>query len=438
MSLRLRLILVLGSAFLVLWTTAAVWMLLDVQNKFRDSMDQRLSASAHMVAGLMAQLPLGNGVAGSGANLALSSARLPAGLACQVSSLRGEVLVHSHNTPQNRLNAEQDGFRVQSLDGQLWRTYTLTSNGLRVTTADRLDERYSLQTSILLAAALPVAFALFGTLLALWWGVQHALKPLHRWQLALRRREPDNLTPLTIDQLPHELVPLQDSLNHLLQRMQHTIQRERQLTSDAAHELRSPLTAITTHLQVAQMTHGETADQALAHATLGAERLQRTLEQLLELARVESNLTAQANDQAELTEVLEQALEDAAIPADRLQIVGLDECGELTLAIPSGLAVSAVRNVLENALRHGGDCSITLELGQRERFAQIIIHDNGQGMSEHELSQLTQRFWRRSQNQGSGLGLAIVQAIVDRYHGTLNFQRHTDGFSVTLNLPLAP
>ncbi|MBS7712853.1 two-component sensor histidine kinase, partial [Vibrio cholerae] len=91
--------------------------------------------------------------------------------------------------------------------------------------------------------------------------------------------------------LPSELKPLLDTQNQLLQRIAKTIERERRLTGDAAHELRSPLTAIKTHLQVARMTEGAARDQSLAHAEEGADRLHRTLEQLLLLARVEGSLS---------------------------------------------------------------------------------------------------------------------------------------------------
>src|SRR5690606_28903531 len=100
-------------------------------------------------------------------------------------------------------------------------------------------------------------------------------------------RSADSVEPLQIERLPAELTPLVETQNQLFQRIAQTIERERRLTDDAAHELRSPLTAIKTHLQVASMTTGERSRQALIQAEVGADRMHRTLEQLLMLARVE-------------------------------------------------------------------------------------------------------------------------------------------------------
>ena len=351
MSLRVRLSLVLGSVFVLIWALAAAWMLCDLRSQMMLSLDQRLGASAHMVAGLLEQLPTPG--KSDGTPLSAEQLGIPGGLACQVSSLRGEVLVRSHADPDQALDAQQSGFHDQLINNEHWRSFTLTQGDLRITTADRQAERDTLQHSILLAASVPVAVALFGSLALLWLGIGQGLAPLNRMRDALKRRSADSVEPLHVPDLPSELQPLLDTQNQLFQRIAQTLERERRLTGDAAHELRSPLTAIKTHLQVARMTEGPVRDRSLAHAEEGADRLHRTLEQLLLLARVEGSLSFDDGVQCSAEEVARLAIHDAS-PGDSLRIE-LHMPKNLSLAaveMPAVLAVAALRNLLDNALRH--------------------------------------------------------------------------------------
>ena len=134
--------------------------------------------------------------------------------------------------------------------------------------------------------------ALVGTLFALWLGIGGGLAPLERMRHALAQRRPDDDAELPHGPVPRELRPLVDTIAHLLLRVRSTIARERRFTDDAAHELRTPLTAVKTHLQVLRLALARNKDapevkEALAHADDGVLRMQRTLEQLLLLARLD-------------------------------------------------------------------------------------------------------------------------------------------------------
>ena len=153
-----------------------------------------------------------------------------------------------------------------------------------------------------------------------------------------------------------------------MQRIAKTIERERRLTGDAAHELRSPLTAIKTHLQVARMTEGAARDQSLAHAEEGADRLHRTLEQLLLLARVEGSLSFDDGVQSSAEEVARLAIQDAQRRSPRIELILPDNLSARRWKCPSGLAVAALRNLLDNALRHTpADSPVELRLNHRQR-----------------------------------------------------------------------
>lgn len=438
MSLRLRLTLILGSAFILLWSLAAAWMLCDLRGQMMRSFDQRLAASARMVAGLLQQLPQPQPADGQTTRLSAEQLGIPNGMACQVSSLRGEVLAQSHATPERALDSTASGFRDQEINGVLWRSFTVQAGDLRVSTADRLEERDVLQRSVVVAAAVPVTVALLGSLALLWLGAGQGLAPLKRIRDALTRRGVDSLEPLELAALPSELKPLVETQNQLFQRIAQAIERERRLTGDAAHELRSPLTAIKTHLQVARMTEGATAEQALAHAEEGADRLHRTLDQLLLLARVEGSLSFDDGVQCSAEDTARVAMHDAGHGDERMFELKLaDGLSEAPLEVPSVLAIAALRNLLDNALRHtaaGTRVELTVETAQG--CARFHVRDHGPGIAEADLPHLTRRFWRHGKSGGSGLGLAIVQAIVQRCQCRLDFDSRADGLRVTLEMPL--
>jgi two-component system sensor histidine kinase QseC len=438
MSLRLRLSLILGGAFILIWALAAAWMFRDLRSQMMFSLDQRLVASARMVAGLVDQLPAPLSTQGNGTHFSADQLSIPDGMACQVSSLRGEILARSHSSAEQTLDDQKSGFHDQVIDGAHWRSFTLARDNVRITTADRQQEREALNTSMLLAASAPVLMALLGSLGVLWLGVRQGLAPLHRMRDALTRRSPDSLEPLQIDRLPSELQPLQATQNALFLRIARTLERERRLTGDAAHELRSPLTAVKTHLQVARMTDGHVREQALENAELGADRLHRTLEQLLLLARVEGSLSFDDGVQCTAEQVAHLAIEDASHgDRERIDLQIPQRLPAACLEMPSALAIAALRNLLDNALRHSPMTSqVVLRLRTDGGRALFEVEDQGPGIAPADLQLLTQRFWRSGPQAGCGLGLAIVQAIVQRCAGQLDFDNRDGGLSVVLRLPL--
>jgi signal transduction histidine kinase len=243
---------------------------------------------------------------------------------------------------------------------------------------------------------------------------------------------------LQIDRLPSELQPLQATQNALFLRIARTLERERRLTGDAAHELRSPLTAVKTHLQVARMTDGSVREQALENAELGADRLHRTLEQLLLLARVEGSLSFDDGVQCTAEQVARLAIEDASHgDRERIDLQIPQRLSGACLEMPSALAIAALRNLLDNALRHSPvTTAVVLRLRADAGQALFEVEDQGPGIAPADLQQLTQRFWRSGPQAGCGLGLAIVHAIVQRCAGQLDFDNRKGGLRVLLRLPL--
>lgn len=434
MSLRLRLLLGIGLSVAVLWTGAALWMLRDLDRSLQRTLDERLAMSARMVAGLLAQ----SGAGTSSPISAQGALRVPGsrGMACQIRSLRGEIVATTRGAGRTPIVVRAPGYHTAVLDGHAWRTYTLRTNAFDITTADRLDERALLRRRIAVAAGVPFLLAALGGLGALWLGAGRALAPLAGLRRTLASRPPDATEPVDGGRLPSELRPLIDALNGLLERVSEALQRERSFTNDAAHELRTPLTIIDTHLQVARMSAGNDAQQPLADAATGVARMRSTLEQLLMLARVEGRVSFDDGTAISATDAIDGAVALAGRASRRVRVAAQQV--PLLLDVPPQLAVAALRNLVDNALRYSSPESL-VEVGAEVvgDHIRFVITNGSDDVTAEYLQLATRRFWRgRSGAGGSGLGLTLVDAIAHRYAGLLTLTLQEPRLVVaTLTLP---
>lgn len=436
-SLRLRLLVLIAGSLLVLWALVAAWMLADVRAQLRSALDERLAASARMVAGLVSQLPPAAGLPRTPAPLLDVIGR--DGLACEVSLLRGEVSVQTlaRTSGSPGLDGAAPGYGTRTFGGKQWRTYVLDRGGIRVATADRLDLREALMRETALAAGLPFAVAVAGTLAMLWFAIGRGLAPLERVRIVLERRSPGEDEPLPAMPVPRELEPLVGTIAHLLSRVRSAISRERRFTDDAAHELRTPLTAVKTHLQVLRLASAgvplpEPARESLVHAGEGVQRMQRTIEQLLLLARLDGGgEDAGPAATCDPGRAARQAIHEAETARGEPGRIRLqDSSSREPVAAPETLLLSAVRNLLDNALRAappGTPVLLRIEPAGSGQIAVTVL-DDGPGLTPAECGQAVERFWKRSTSSpGSGLGLAIVSSIAQRCGGSFELRQRAEG-----------
>lgn len=425
MSLRNRLIWSLGSAFLVLWLSVAAIMYLHLDQQVSHTLDQRLASSATMVAGLVARQPNMLLSAHSGPLLVEPEAQ---GVACQIRAASGEVLLQTSDIHGPSLGQPRPGFSTREIGNEQWRLYTLEQNGTFITTADRMSERLALENSIVLVMVVPFTLALLGGLAVLWWGVRGGLGPLQALHDQLRRRTPESLDPVQVERAPAELAPVVETLNGLFARVTSTMAREQRFANNAAHEFRTPLTGIKTHLQVAQRVTGERQQQALSNAAKGVAQLQTVTEQLLMLTRMEhpDNAIGQG---CPVGDMIEGALED--LP-QRERMEQPDPVPGGRLAVPRALAAVALRNLVENALKYSeGQCELRLQeaadnAGRPEM--RVLVRD--QGVDGGTPS-------GRAAPESHGLGLAIVEMVVTQYGGALvSTGNAAGGMDWELRLPL--
>jgi two-component system sensor histidine kinase QseC len=159
---------------------------------------------------------------------------------------------------------------------------------------------------------------------------------------------------------------------------------------------------------------------------------------LLLLARVEGRLAFETHNGCAVADVTRLAINDTSGGDTRRIEAELEEgAAQAPLGVPLTLAVAALRNLLDNALHHGGsDQPVQLDVRRDGTHALFRVRDRGPGLTQDTLAHFTERFWRSSDSQGCGLGLAIVHAIVQRCQGSLVFKALPDGLEVDLRLPL--
>lgn len=188
---------------------------------------------------------------------------------------------------------------------------------------------------------------------------------------------------------------------------------------------------------MARLTPGS---DTLAHAQEGVNRLRHTLEQLLTLAQVEGEGEASWDGwaMAQSDAVAYLAAGDAA-PNDPEAIAIEGDGDNVALAIPQALAVTALRNLLDNGLRHAsGKVPVRLLLEVGDAAVRFSVQDDGPGMDDQQRMLAVERFWRHGTGPGAGLGLSIVDAIASRFGGTLQLSRAPEGgLAACITLPRA-
>lgn len=350
------------------------------------------------------------------------------------------LLNDGENGRDLQFDDKQDGFGEGRLrgDDDSWRLVWLTSadKRYRVVVGQEWEYRNDMTRDLALSSLLPWLYAMPLMLLILLALVWFELRPLKLLAVSLQQRAPDDATPLVEQRLPQEVKPLVAALNGLFSRMAQLVQRERRFTSDAAHELRSPLAALRVQSEVIQLADDDEAmrRRALQQLDSGIVRATRLVDQLLTLSRVEASDLRSEFQPVPLAPLLQQLLAEHVAQADACHTELLLEthAGPVMNGHPLLLSLM-VRNLLDNALRYAPPGSlIQLQLNART----LILEDNGPGVSEEQLARLGERFWRPpGQSQtGSGLGLSIVKNIAQLHGIRLAFSRRAaGGLRVTLS-----
>lgn len=361
-------------------------------------------------------------------------------LAFAVFSSQGDMLLHDGNNgeffPFRPAPHRFSIIRIQNDDDDPWRIFWLPVAGgrLLIAVGQEVDYRDDL-TNEMVFSQMWIWFAGLPLLLGLIvWIINREIKTLRKVSEAVRQRTPEQSSPLSTA-VPKEILPLVENLNHFFERTANQLLRERRFTSDAAHELRSPLAALKIQTEIAQLAGEDHVmrEKALNNLTLGINRATQLIEQLLTLSRLDNLQQLDGVENIEWEKIIQSLISELYFSAQQRQI----ELQFEPLAIPQHtqgqpLLISLMlRNILENSIKYAENGSLVrIELHHNS----ISIADNGGGVSESDIPKLGQRFYRPAgQNEkGCGLGLSIVQRISELHH--FRFQLKNSELSGKLGL----
>ncbi|WP_455280700.1 ATP-binding protein [Cupriavidus necator] len=337
------------------------------------------------------------------------------------------------------------GFTDIPINKEPWRLYYLDDpdTGWRVCVGQQLGERNELILSYIAAQVLPWAAGLPVLIGLLIWFMRRALAPVRALSADIEGRTPDDRRPLSLGAVPGELVPLVHAMNRLLARVSDSIEHERRLTADAAHEMRTPLAALKAQWEIAERSpDGAERAQARANVASGIDRIGRLVSQLLTLSRLEDASGLPSRQPVNWLPVAQQALSDCLGLARQKQVdVELEWPAQgqapLPVAGDTNLLSLMLRNLLDNAIRYSPpDALVTIDF----QPDGITVRDQGPGVAPDVLARLGDRFFRGGsghREQGHGLGISIAQRVA-RLHGLeIAFSNRSDGTGKGLAVRIA-
>ncbi len=430
LSLRWRIVFLVSAAALISVTVAVAMTYRRAKHEIEELMDGQMMTVAHLslVSLRDSGTDIGGGLRLDSLQTGKNRAKVP--LTLRLSNVEGKVFAQSANVPVLDL-AKEEGFETIEGASEAWRRLTVLdpneARRVEVFASIGLRDKEALEIARKAVRPFFVAFPLL--LLLIVAAVRSGLRPLETMADEVSKRSLDHLDPLSLPRVPNEAKPLADAIDRLLERLLAARDNERRFTSDAAHELRTPLAAIRIQLQVARLSpEVSQREKALGNVQTGLDRASRLVEQMLGLARLDPLATLAQTTSLPTREFLSDSLvemRDVYPEADFL----IESPADLKLHGDVGLLRVALRNLVDNAVRYGGG-TITLFARTRENCLELGVADQGSGVAVEELAHLRERFFRGATVQsitGSGLGLAIVERIAELHEATLVLNNRTNG-----------
>ncbi len=350
----------------------------------------------------------------------------------------GRSLYLSHVQPALPQRAELGFANVATADGQ-WRVYSVQLGASIIQIAQPLRARRAVaaRMAVRVVAPLIILLPLLGWLV--WIAVGRGLRPVRDIASQVRARDAAALGPLQARNLPDEIVPLTESINALLARLESAMTTQRAFIADAAHALRTPLTAFRLQLEVLERAPDDAVRQvALQQLRAGALRLTHLLTQLLTLARHEPGAAGVPHERVALPELVR----DVAAELGNVAVArGID----LSVTVTGDAIVNGDRdalrlmlsNLIDNAVRYtpsGGRVDVSVDVDGEK--TTLVVEDSGPGIPEALRHRVFDRFYRLpdAPGGGSGLGLAIVDEIARSHGATVSLDTGRDGTGLRVSV----
>lgn len=342
----------------------------------------------------------------------------------------GEVLYS--NKPDVHIPLKPDGIERFTEDGETWYLAYNTDPDMQRTAVigESGTDRHMLIGDPATGTAVPLLFIL-GTMLSSTIITTYlSLRPLRETTRSIATRNPGNLTPISMKYQYNEMRPVLHAINQLMQRVDAANLREKQFMADAAHELRTPIAAVLAQIHLLkQIDDPAERNEITADMEISLDRAVSLSRQLIDLARLETEDYPLKMEEIDLTQALSHTIAMLVPYALRKNIEFSFDGPESCIVVTDKQALfSIINNILNNAVKYcppDSQAEVSLDTGNPDEV-QIIIRDNGNGISEQYHHRLFSRFFRvpGCSENGSGLGLAIAQNLAEKIGGYLSV---TDG-----------
>ena len=416
-SLQRRLVLGLTLGVTVLWLVAAVVTGRVVQRELDEAFDSALEETAQRLLPL-AILDIFNRDETLGPQRVAPLNAQQEHFSYLVRDAAGKVLLQSRTSTPALFDANtpQQGFRT-SATHRLYSTSALR-NTVFIDIVEPLAYRQEATRDAIIALLQPLLLLIPLSLLGTWLLVRVSLRSVLSYRDAIEQRGVGDLSPIAAGQLPAEINPLADAVNHLMERLRSALEAERSFTANSAHELRTPLAATLAQIQRLRREAPDALQARIAQIEASLRDLARLSEKLMQLAKAEGGGLLSETPQ-DLTALLNFVVQDLRRAAEVPITLTLPEeedgmPGSLWSTIDQDAFAILLRNLIENALKHGtpGQAIEVGLSGLPGDAALLKVVNSGQIVPAPLLARLTGRFMRgASLADGSGLGLAIASTI---------------------------
>ncbi|MFM9889715.1 MAG: sensor histidine kinase [Rickettsiales bacterium] len=356
----------------------------------------------------------------------------------------GRLVMLTDKAPGPEVSQQKPGFTNIEAGGERWRIYNLPIPGtlIAVEAGEKIALRQSLVANILIDLALPLLLLVPVIAALIWYGIGAGLNTLRSLIEQIQLRSADDLSHLTLDDVPQDLKPLGSSINQLLTTIAHSFTAEKRFTEHAAHHLRTPLATLKLQVQLLEQARdAKERKLLLSNLLTSIERASQLVGQLLTSARVShQKITRTALSLPTITTNVLGEL--APLIREKNLTVSLDAPDDATIMGDETLLRLMVYNLIENAVKYTPERGrVTVSITTQGAQHCWVIRDSGPGIPEAERALVFERFYRVGTPKavGTGLGLAIVAEIVTRLAGqiTLRTPESGVGLEVEILLPIA-
>jgi len=340
----------------------------------------------------------------------------------QIQTMNGEILFQNHSHQPTRVDKEKKGFSYQEINNELYRVYTTYHPSLDVIISSMQPHKVRQMLESSMVIKFVSIFLIIYVILSITISIvlKRAFLLIETAYELLDQKKSDPQSDITKKDLPIELQPFFESLNSLISQLDQSLQREKRFAYDAAHELKTPLAALQTHLQIAKITKDEGKRQeSLNKATLCIKRSCHTIDQLMALIRTLPNKNKSSMQVINITPTL------ADIQSQN-PIINLNQTSPVfALADPDSLSM-IFKIITENAIKFGAT-SMDIHVSESKKYVTLSCIDNGPGVPKAHINRLGERFFRvyGTNVDGSGIGLNIAMEIISQIQGALYFSQNT-------------